>query len=368
MDSYWFRYTLIMWSSNALMGCALSGKSPTPSLLQVQPQALQAPPLEIDLDINGRLTLNQLSRTLTLNGIQLTYPPDRAATPIDFTGPYDADRLAETLETTLACEVIRVGPSWSLVWDAGAWSVVTPRLANEQLPGVQARNIGGRWVYSGDPGQLPSLRRIVQTLARPRTMARFRCVITDDSRSWAFGLDHPQEGVDFGFGALALSFDTLVTAAAEASAVVTEFEALLTDGVDWEYSDTVERRVPNYGVDDAGNIRPTTFETVSAGLTLTTWAAYVDGNWRMSGSIGISDFIGSTSEDLATSGRSTRFDLDLAPGGCVRLVRLGDKRQGTTLGIAADTLGASGTASRRSWSVWISVEPVPMAEPAIDPC
>lgn len=297
-------------------------------------------------------------------GLRLVVPSALLGRVVDLPGSVSRSEFRDWLESELSCQVVEAGGTWTLVDSGDSFSVVMPDvLGGLSSGGVQRVEAGGRVVASGPYGELSRFRRLLAVAVEPRAVVRVRLVVLDVSRASSLGLVADPFSVAYQSGWVSGWDPTLVLSLfRESGSVLNEFGGLLTEGGEYAYRDQVEQRFVRYVSGDSGRVFESGFDTVSAGLTVSLRGVQLDGVWRVTGQLELSDFRGGGAGVPERVSRSVAVDLDLACGSVVRLATVSVERGSGSLGLQSNRPSLAGSRSGSVASVWVVLEAVPQDE------
>lgn len=292
-------------------------------------------------------------------GVQLLVPGAILDTEVHLPGRVDEDGLRRWLEVESGCQVVDIAGRLSLECGGQRFAIMVPLAFGGKVGGVKIEEVSGYGVAGGAMAELGQFRRLAAQLVAKRKQVRVRILIIDESVGSGFGARFDAFSLEYRSG-LVVGFEgrAVVDLFRATGSVVSEFEVLVSDGVETTYRDTVEERFQVFVAGDQGRTFQGGFEVVTAGLDVTLRAVMLRGMWRVVGTVSLSDFRGQGGGIPARVVRSVEVDLDVVVGSLVRLAAVSVRRRSVDVGVRSLVFGMSRSVGLGRFGVWLSLEDV----------
>ncbi len=344
---------------------------------------------------SGIFPLFALAHGLVPEGIQLTYPEQRAQTPIYLAGKYTLRGLAHAIEQQTECQAMIRHKIITLLFPknnkftliepnvftqsggsaapnapgAGTTSGIatTPSTSNTgqtgTIPGDTISTINGFAIIQGNLDNLSVTRRILSKLLQPPKQIRLTAILVNDSLSNDIDLQ-----VTPGTNPISLSSLNDIWAGATATinvlhqrgAIVTAYQAILTAGETENYTDTDQRVIQQYsttGQTAGAGLLQSGIDTRSAGLTITVTANPGPGYWTINGSVGNSTFNGSSAlaDELSNA---ISWTSTIAPGEMERVTQVTVNQTTHTIGVSTNQPTFDHDHGWQTFSLWVRLQEI----------
>ena len=310
-------------------------------------------------EIRGDLTLIQLVRLLEEEyGLRVRLDPEIDGSAVALDGELTETELWKQVESQAQCQVLRIGKTIEIIKEGDEFLLPVPAIELDGLPGVESRNVGGRGFVTGDYEELPRLRRAMDIVGTPRDVVRVRVVIVDENSelNGSLGFTDPFV-VSYNRGVIATwSTDIVVNALYSVGAIKRDYDIVLIDGVEHQYRDGSERRLPTSTVIQGGQGQTSGYEVVSAGFNVTLNAVQLSRCWRLTGQVEVSDFVGG--DGASKVQRTIPIEIDLAEGSFMRLCRYRTDQESQGGGVDGNLPRWLGSKGYSINAIWIGIESV----------